>query len=108
LQLFDGGQNGAAPRMAYDHDQANAVAGGGKFDAADERRRHDIARNADDEQVAEALIEDDLSRDAGIGATEDDRKRLLGRRDLTAAPAVVQTAAGNVRRKAGISVAEAP
>jgi len=45
----------------------------------------DVAGNPDDEQVAQALIEDDLGRHARVGAAENDRERLLSRRHLAAA-----------------------
>ena len=44
--------------------------------------RDDVAGDADDEQVAEPLIEDDLGRHARVGAAEDDRERLLASSQL--------------------------
>ena len=42
-------------------------------------RRDDIAGDADDEQVAEALAEDQLRGNARIGAAQHDGERLLRR-----------------------------
>ncbi|GAC1409343.1 MAG: hypothetical protein NVSMB53_01460 [Gemmatimonadaceae bacterium] len=70
--------------MAEDDYQPRVVALRGKFDAADLRRSDDVAGDADDEQVAQALIEYDLRRNARIRASEDDRDRLLPARKLDA------------------------
>ena len=56
-----------------------------ELDAADLGRRHDVSSDADDKQVAEALVEDDLGRHARIGTTEDDGERLLPRGQLAPA-----------------------
>lgn len=45
---------------------------GGIFDAGDGELVSDIPGNSDDEEVAEALIEQDLGAEAGVGAGEDD------------------------------------
>ena len=71
LQLFQRRLDGAAVRMPEDDDQTRAELFGGKFDAADLRRRDDVAGDADHEQVPEPLIEDDLHRDSRIGTPED-------------------------------------
>ena len=70
----------AAAGVAHDHHQARAEALGRELDAADLRRRDDVARDADDEQIAQALVEDDLGGRARIGAAEHDRARRLRRR----------------------------
>ena len=54
-------------------DEARAEALGRELDAADLRRCDDVARDADDEQVAESLVEHDLDGHARVGAAEDDR-----------------------------------
>ena len=77
LQLFERGQDRAALRVPEHDDQPRAEPRGGELDAADLRRRDDVAGDADDEQIAEPLIEDDLGRHARVGAAEDDRERLL-------------------------------
>src|SRR4029453_6193976 len=54
----------------------------GELDAADLGRRHDVAGHADHEQIAEALIEDQLRRDARARAAQDDREGFLSRDQL--------------------------
>src|SRR5262245_36397747 len=49
----------------------------GELDASHLRGRDDVAGYADNKQVSQTLIEDDLRRNPGIGTTEDDGKRLL-------------------------------
>ena len=46
--------------VAENDDERRAEARGREFDAPDLRRRDDIARDPDDEEVAKALVEDDL------------------------------------------------
>ena len=58
-------------------DQARAKARGGELDAADLRGRDDVAGDADHEQVAQPLVEDDLGRHARVGAAQDDGEGLL-------------------------------
>jgi hypothetical protein len=48
------------------------------------RGSHDVSGHPDDEQVAQALVEDDLGRHARIGAPQDDREGLLARHQLGA------------------------
>ena len=57
LQLLERRQDGAALRVPEDDDQPRAESLGGELDAADLRRRDDVAGDADDEQVAQALVE---------------------------------------------------
>ena len=64
-------------RVAEHDDEPRAEPLGGELDAADLRRRDDVARDADHEQIAEALIEHDLGRHARVRAAEDRRKRPL-------------------------------
>jgi hypothetical protein len=63
--------------MPEHHHESGAESRGGELHAADLRRCDDVARDADDEQVPEALVEHDLGRHACIGAAEHDRERLL-------------------------------
>ena len=70
-----------AARVVAEHDDQRAVE---HADAELERAEHagvdDVAGGAHDEQVAQALVEDDLGGDPGVGAAEEDRERvLLGR-----------------------------
>src|SRR5688572_3851644 len=67
------------------HYQTHAEPRRGELDAADLRRRDDVSGDADDEQVAEALVEDDLRRHPGVRAPEDDREWFLLRRQAVAA-----------------------
>ena len=73
--------------MTEHHDQASLEAGCRKFHTADLGWSDDVARDADDEQIAEPLVEDDLCRHTRIGTPEDDRERLLSRRQRLAAGA---------------------
>src|SRR5438477_2683467 len=76
-EFLDGGRDRAALRMPQHHDQPRAEARGRKFYAADLRRRHDISRDPDHEQVAKSLPEDEFGGDAGVGASEDNGEGLL-------------------------------
>jgi hypothetical protein len=76
-ELFDGGGNGPAARVAQNDYQASSEPPGRKFNASYTRRRHDISGDANHEQIAEALIEDDLGRNASVGATEHDSEGFL-------------------------------
>jgi hypothetical protein len=68
--------------MAEHDDQSGAIARCCELHAADLRGRDDIAGDADDEQIAETLIEDDLRGHARIRTAQDDGERFLARRDL--------------------------
>src|ERR1700683_5464181 len=92
LQLLQRGLDGAAPGMAQHHHQASAELLRRELDAADERRGHDVAGDANDEQGSQTLIEDDLDRYPGIGAPQDGRERRLTRGQLETA----RTAANGV------------
>src|SRR5258708_26130829 len=92
-QITGGGENGAGLRGAEDYHQPGGVSLRGKLDAADLRGRDDVAGDANDEEVSEPLIEDDLRRDAGVGAAENNRERLLAAREL-GAPGVTHKSVG--------------
>ena len=66
-----------AARVVAEHDDEREVE---HADAELERAEHagvdDVAGRADDEEVAEALVEDDLRGDARVGAAEEDRERV--------------------------------
>jgi hypothetical protein len=74
--------------VPHDDDQSRPVTRCGKLDASDLRGRDDVPRHADDEEITEALIEDELCRHTRIRAAEDDRKRLLPRDERLTARAV--------------------
>ena len=76
-QLLERRLDGAALRVAEHHDETRPEPLGGELHAAHLRRRHDVAGDADDEEIAEALIEDDLRRHPRVGAAEDDGERFL-------------------------------
>src|SRR4051794_1750294 len=81
---LEGGVDGAAPGVAHDHDETRPEPLRGELDAADLRRGDDVTRHADDEQIAQPLVEDDLSRRARVRAAEHDRERRL--RELATPP----------------------
>ena len=70
---------GPALRVSHDDRQPRFEALGRELDAAHLRRRDDIARDADDEQVAKTLAEDELGWNARIGTAKYDGERLLPR-----------------------------
>ncbi len=82
LQLFESRPHGAALRVPQHHHQPGAEAGGGELDAAHPGGRHDVAGDANDEQIAQPLIEDDLGGHPRVRATEDDGEGLLLLRQL--------------------------
>jgi hypothetical protein len=53
---------------------------GGELDAADLRRRDDVAGDANDKQMTEAEIENNLNRNPLIGTAENDGERFLAGR----------------------------
>ena len=107
-QLLERGQDRAALRVAEDDDQRRAVALGGELDAADLRWRDDVAGDANDEQVAQSLVEHDLRRYAGIGTSEDDGERLLAVRQLrTPARADGVVGGAQPRGEAAVAVLQA-
>jgi hypothetical protein len=55
------------------------------FDAGELGIAGDVAGDADVEQIAETLIEDDLRRDAGVGAAQDGRVGMLIQREFALA-----------------------
>jgi hypothetical protein len=93
--------------VAEHDDEARAEALGSVLHASHLRRRDDVPRDADDEQVAEPLVEHDLDGDARIGAAEDDRVRCLPVRELRA-PLLTEERLdpAHVRGEARVAVAE--
>jgi len=84
-ELLERRVDGAAAGMAEYHDEARAEGRCGELDAADLRGGDDIAGDADHEQIAEPLIEDDLRGHARIRAAQHDGDRLLNSGQLTPA-----------------------
>src|SRR5690606_7905881 len=66
LQLLQGGEHGATAGVAEDDHQAGAVLCRGKLYATDLRRRDDVAGDANHEEVAQPLVENDLRGDPGV------------------------------------------
>ncbi len=84
-QLVDRCENRAALRMSQDNDEPRAVPFGCEFDTADLRRGDDLAGAANDEQIAETLVDYNFRREARVRASKDDRNWLLAVRDFGAA-----------------------
>ena len=72
----------AAIGMPKHHHQLGLEFFGGKFNGANLRGRNHIARHANDKQVAQALVKDNLNRNASIRAAKNDgvRKLVSGQR----------------------------
>src|SRR5882724_8333962 len=66
-----------ATLMTQDHDQARAQVCDCVLDAAQCMVVDQIASCANDEKVTQVLVEDQLGRGAGIGASENDSERVL-------------------------------
>src|SRR5438876_10728365 len=71
-----------AALMTQDHDQARAQVRDCVFDAAQRMVVDQIASRANDEKVTQVLVEDQLRRNARIGASDDDGERVLRLRRL--------------------------
>ncbi len=76
-KLLQGCLNRPALSVAQYHDEPCSEPLRGKLDAADLRRSHDVAGNADDEQVTEALIKYVFYGYPGVGSAEYDGERFL-------------------------------
>lgn len=64
----------AALGVSHDDDQLGLRRGGGELDASHLRRRDDIARDSDDEEISQALVKEDLGGRARIRARKNDRE----------------------------------
>ena len=76
----DRGLDRAAGLVAQHHDQPGAQLRDRELDAPlheGARAADDVSRHADDEQLADSLIEDELGRHPRVGAADDDRQRRL-------------------------------
>ena len=105
LELLEGGLDRAALGVTHHDDQLRPERFRGELDRADERWRDDVAGDANDEEVAEALIEDELRGCAGVRATEDDGEGSLSVDELGAA---VMAGVGfrEVGDEAGVALAQ--
>ncbi len=83
----DRGLRRAAVLVPEDHQEVGLQRGDAELDRSlDLGGRAGVPGDAHDEEVADALVEDDLRRQPRVGAREDDRERLLcDRRRLSAA-----------------------
>src|SRR3954451_12852111 len=81
--------------MAQHNHESRAKAGRRELDAADLRRRDDVAGDANDEEIAEPLIEDEFSGNARVGTAENNREGLLPRRKR-GAPRVIERIGGRL------------
>lgn len=63
--------------VAENDDQVGVKVFDGVFDTADSLVGDDVAGDADDEEIADALIEEEFGGNPGIGTTEDDGERVL-------------------------------
>ena len=66
LDGFDGGLDGAAAGVSHDDDEAWPELEGGELDGAELEGGDDVAGDADDEHVSDALVEEDFGGDAGV------------------------------------------
>ena len=107
LKFFEGGDDGAALRVSEHHHEPRAEPRRRELHAVNLRRGDDVARHADDEQVAEALIEDHLGRHARVGAAQDDGERLLTGRQRQPPGAVRdRIAVAQSGHEAGVALAQ--
>src|ERR1700688_1320915 len=105
LQLLQRRFNRAALSVAQHDHQARTELLGGKFDATDQGRRHDVSGAADDEQIPQPLIEDDFYGYPRIGTAENGGEWLLARRQFeTARPTADGSAIADVRHEAPVSL----
>ena len=108
LKLFQGGQNSAAVRVTQNYHEPSVEPCRGELDATDLRSSDDVPGNADNKQVAQALVEHDLCRHPRVGTTENDGERLLTCRQFAAAClARACVGASNVRYETTVTLAQA-
>jgi hypothetical protein len=93
--------------MSQDDHQARPELLSREFDATDLRRSDNIAGYADDKQIAQPLIEDDLHGHSRIGTAQNGRERFLARGQFDATGSTWQcVSAANVCDKTAISVSQ--
>ena len=94
--------------MTQHHNERCAEPFCGKFHAADLRRRDDVSGNADDEEITQALVENDLCWYARVGAPENDGERFLAFCEFTPPLLSVECrTATNIRYESEVSFAQA-
>ncbi len=80
VEVLDGGLDRTALAVAEDHEEVDAQLGYGVFDAAldgGSGAADVVAGDADDEEFADAEIEEDLGWDAGVGTADDGGDGIL-------------------------------
>ena len=103
-ELLESRQNGATARVAQYDDERCAEPLRGELDAADLGRRDDVAGDADDEQVAQPLVEDNLRWDSRVRTAEDNCEWLLTCSELTTSCLSQERVdAAHPRREASVS-----
>ena len=108
LKLLYRGLNDAAIGMAEYDDEPSLETLSYEFDAADLGRRDDISGYADDEQIAQPLIKNDLDGNPGVRTAEDGSERFLSCRELGSTPGAGQRyRASDIIDKAPISLTQA-
>ncbi len=85
LDRADGRENGAALVVTEHDDERNMQHADRVFERAEHALRDDLAGVAHDEQVADALVEDDLGRESRVAAAEEGRVRRLAGGELSTA-----------------------
>ena len=94
--------------MTQHYDQWSTESLCGELDAADLRWRNDISGDADHEQIAQTMIENDFYGYPRIRTTENDRKRFLTRHEFIALSVAHRyVKAASARYESGIPVAQA-
>jgi hypothetical protein len=94
--------------MSEDDDESCAEPFRGELDASNLRRGDNVASHTDDEQVTEALIENNLRRHPRIRTSENNGERLLACRERLAAFLVRRCVVDPVvRRKATVTRVQA-
>jgi len=94
--------------MAHYHNQSGTESCRRELNAADLGRCDDVAGDSNDEEVAEALVEDQFRGDAGIRTTENDCERLLSR-DQRGTTGMIRKGERRrlIRRESPVAVAKA-
>jgi hypothetical protein len=77
LEFFQRGKHSFSLRVTQHHDERCGEPFSSKFDAADLKGRDDISGNANDEEITQALVEDDLCRYSRVRASQNDGEWLL-------------------------------
>jgi len=103
----DRGADRTAPGMANHDNERGVEVFDGVFDTADRVVIEDVARVAEDEEIAKALVEKELGGDARVGAGEHDRERLLAGGELGATVRGLVRMAGLAGDEAGVTGQEA-